>query len=86
MQIMGAVAREYGYRRHFPGLCSDVKAGVYYAVKHLSMLHVRFYSRYGWPGVVAAYNAGSVRWDNTGETVFVNQGYVDKVKAEGGLP
>lgn len=76
MQVMGAVAREYGFRRAFPALCT-ANEGVEYGCKHLARLADRFYQREGWTGVVAAYNAGSPRRVNGGE--FVNQLYVDKV-------
>jgi len=83
MQIMGAVAREYGFAGHFPNLCGV--HGVHYAATHMAMLRDRFLSRYGWPGVVAAYNAGSVRWADSHETRFTNQTYVDKITQAGGL-
>lgn len=77
MQIMGAVARELGFTGQFPGLCSAF-AGVLYGCKHLENLHKRFFERYGWDGVVAAYNAGSPRLV---DRRFQNQEYVDKINS-----
>ena len=48
MQVMGAVAREYGFNEHFPNLCGIL--GLHYGAMHLSMLRDRFFSRYGWEG------------------------------------
>lgn len=74
MQIMGAVAREYGYTDQFSGLW-DPHENIRYGVKHLKRLK----DRYGtWPNTIAAYNAGSPRTKN-GQ--YENQGYVDKVLA-----
>jgi len=74
MQVMGAVAREYGFEHHFPQLC-DPQIGIAYGVMHLQRLRRRYDT---WSAVIAAYNAGSARFDDNGE--FVNQGYVDKVR------
>lgn len=76
MQVMGAVAREHGFIGHFPGLCVPA-TGVHYGALHLASQKRRFFDRFGWPGVVAAYNAGSPI--KTGDK-FNNQGYVDKVE------
>ena len=78
MQVMGAVARENGFDGYFPELCSTDR-GIYYGCKHLASFKKRFFAKYGWAGVVAAYNAGSVRISSTGD--FVNQEYVDKVRS-----
>lgn len=83
MQVMGAVAREYGFDKHFPAL-ADITAGISVGCRHLGMLHGRYINSGGWPAVVAAYNAGSPRYvDKTG--TFINQSYVDKVASYGGL-
>jgi len=74
MQIMGAVAREHGFRGYFPELCGVI--GVQYGTLHLSKLMSRFFDKHGYAGVAAAYNAGSVRFSGGH---FENQGYVDKV-------
>lgn len=75
MQIMGAVARELGYKGFFPGLCGEL--GVEYGVAHFVRLFKRFYNDHGMPGVIAAYNAGSPRYQKG--KGFANQEYVDKV-------
>lgn len=82
MQIMGAVARELGFRGFFPELCNAT--GIVYGVKHFMALHHRFFANHGITGVVAAYNAGSPRYV---KSEFVNQSYVDKVASfvPGGL-
>lgn len=83
MQVMGAVARERGFDgKYFTALCSNQQLGLDIGCRHLVSMHRRFGDPHGWPGAVAAYNAGSVRMD--GER-FVNQGYVDKVRNAGGL-
>lgn len=74
MQIMGAVARELGFRDRFPRLCGP--EGIVYGAKHLQRLQKRFGEK-GLDAVIAAYNAGSPRRDGTGR--FVNEDYVDKV-------
>lgn len=84
LQLMGAVAREYGYKKSFPALCS-IDDGLSCGIHHLVKLRDRFNAKFGWPGVVAAYNAGSPRFMGDGKT-FVNQEYVDKVTAHGGFP
>ncbi|WP_448215293.1 hypothetical protein [Endozoicomonas sp. 2B-B] len=76
MQVMGAVAREHGFRGHFPQLCT-VSDGVFYGCKHLARYRKVYFERYGWKGVAAAYNAGSVRFGS--DCQLVNQNYVDKV-------
>lgn len=79
MQIMGAVAREHGFDEDFPTLC-DPLAGLKLGCRHLVWLHRAYFDRYGWPGVVAAYNAGSPR--RVGGN-WVNQHYVDTVARNG---
>jgi hypothetical protein len=81
MQVMGAVARELGFTAHFPEMCGAL--GVKLGCRYLANLARRFYNRHGWPGVVAAYNAGSVRFAQGG--LFENQVYVDKIAAAGGF-
>lgn len=73
LQIMGATAREIGYRGWLPHLCGP--AGVEWGAKYLKRLH----DRYGnWNDAIAAYNAGSPR---RVDGKYVNQGYVDKINA-----
>jgi len=76
MQVMGAVAREHGFRAHFPRLCQPA-VGVHYGALHLASLKRRF-SKLGTDAVIAAYNAGSPRRQ---QGRYVNQHYVDKVRA-----
>ena len=72
MQVMGAVAREYGYAGPFPQLCDPV-IGLEYGCRHFA----RYVAKYPtWPDAIASYNAGSPR--KTGD-VYVNQTYVDKI-------
>lgn len=76
-QIMGSVAREYGFERWLPELC-DPKTGLQYMCKHLK----KFWIQYGGDqaSVSAAYNGGSARKTEGG--LFVNQVYVDKIHAQ----
>ena len=78
MQVMGAVARERGLDPRIPltVLC-DPTYGLSFGCAHLAALRDRNLAEHGWVGVVAAYNAGSVRHDRDGG--LVNQVYVDKV-------
>lgn len=78
MQVMGAVARERGFdpRVHFPRLCSDPQLGLAYGCAHLAHMRDRWFKEHGWMGVVAAYNAGSVRYRSG---VLENADYVRKV-------
>lgn len=82
MQIMGAVAREYGFEQPFPALCS-YETGVLFGCLHLQKLKERFLEKHGWVGVAAAYNAGSPKYIQGGD--FENQSYVDKVRSNGGF-
>lgn len=79
MQVMGAVAREYGYKDWHPRLC-DIHAGLQYGCAHLSALRDRHYARHGWAGVLAAYNTGQPH-----HSVGAGQAYVLKVAGRGGL-
>lgn len=82
MQVMGAVARELGYRQPFPALCT-IAYGIDIGCQHLSNLRGRFLERHSWFGVAAAYNAGSPRYDDSGK--FVNEDYVTKIAFNGGF-
>lgn len=75
MQIMGEVAREEGFKGDFHELL-EPEVGLYWGCRHLARLKERYWAKYGWNGVLAAYNAGSPRL-NGGK--FVNQKYVDGV-------
>lgn len=83
LQVMGAVAREYGFRGDFTGLCG-AGLGLEYGAMHLHKLRNRFLDKHGWTGVVAAYNAGSPRRIDGGLN-WVNQDYVDRVREMGGF-
>jgi soluble lytic murein transglycosylase-like protein len=80
MQIMGAVARENGFIEPFLPELADPGKNLYIGCKYLKKLKGRWYQQYGWPGVVAAYNAGMPRKGFSGS--FLNQHYVDKVRAQ----
>lgn len=83
MQVMGATARGLGYAGPFLSALADPALGLDYGCKLLASLRDRHLAAHGWPGVVAAYNAGSVRVADSG--AFVNQSYVDKIaRALGG--
>ena len=83
LQVMGAVAREYGFRGDFTELCG-AGPGLEYGAMHLHKLRNRFQDRDGWEGVAAAYNAGSPRRTRAGGP-WVNQEYVDSVRKLGGF-
>lgn len=78
MQLMGALARELGFEGWLPEL-TDEALNLKLGCRHLVNLTRRFGERHGPEGVIAAYNAGSPRKSPAGE--WVNQGYVNKVKA-----
>lgn len=59
-QIMGAVAREYGFRGVFFPQLSDPEVGLEYACRFLR----RLLSRYDQQDAVSAYNAGRPTIDN----------------------
>lgn len=72
MQIMGSVAREHGYVGYLTELV-DPELSLHYGCKHLKLKK----DKYG-PDVsdiYAAYNAGSVRKNNSGQ--YANQRQVD---------
>ena len=76
---MGAVARECGYTGQFlVGLCEPA-INIEIGSRHLLDLSRRYLATAGWPGVVAAYNAGSPRVLENGQ--YENQRYVDAVRA-----
>jgi soluble lytic murein transglycosylase-like protein len=73
MQVMGAVAREYGHEGHC-GLLFKPEIGLDYGCRHLKMYFDKFSD---WKDAVASYNAGSPRKREDGS--YQNQAYVDKV-------
>ncbi|MFZ5658760.1 MAG: lytic transglycosylase domain-containing protein [Pseudomonadota bacterium] len=81
MQVMGAVARERGYRGPYLTELLNPEASIHYGCAHLAHLAKRFLAAHDWPGVIAAYNAGSPRKFATGR--YENQAYVDRVIALG---
>jgi hypothetical protein len=78
MQVMGAVAREYGFDGWLTELCIP-ELGLEYGCKHLK----KKLDLYGGNEMkaAAAYNAGSVRYEPSGVN-FINQGYTNKVHAK----
>jgi len=77
MQVMGQVAREAGFKGRLTDL-KEAATGLDYGCRHLALMRDRHLAKHGWPGVFAAYNAGSPRLGPDGK--FVNQWHVDKVK------
>lgn len=57
MQVMGAVAREYGFTGFLCGLCDPLE-GLHYGCKLLAARRDKYLSASGWSGVIASYNAG----------------------------
>jgi len=79
MQIMGQTAREAGCRNEFiSDLVLRPALGIDMGCRHLKKLEARYFSQHGWAGVIAAYNAGSPRFDRSG--AFVNAAYVYRVR------
>lgn len=76
LQVMGAVARERGFRgKFFTELCASPEVGLRYGALHLAA----YLKRYGNEAdAVAAYNAGSPVKEDDGS--YRNQGYVDRVR------
>lgn len=82
MQVMGATARERGFRGVFLSEMCDPRIGLDWGCCHLDHLTKKHLKVGGWAAVVAAYNAGSPKKEN-GQ--FVNQAYVDKIVRFGGF-
>lgn len=80
LQTMGAVAREHGFRGNFPSLCAQPLLSLKYGIYHLGWLRKRFLEKYGWKGVVAAYNTGGPEF-----TEGAGLAYVTKVANVGGF-
>ena len=81
MQVMGATARELGYRGRFLSKLCDPEFGMEYGCRYLAALHDRFGP--SWETVAAAYNAGSPRRKDDGS--WINQAYIDRIRHYGGL-
>lgn len=77
MQVMGAVARQHGFKGGYLTEMLDPATNIKYGLRHMEWLWGRFFSKYGLDGVIAAYNAGSPRMVGNH---FENQSYVDGVK------
>ncbi len=58
MQPMGAVARERGFAGKFLNALHDPAINLDIGCKHLAAYAKRYLSKYGWPGVMRAYNGG----------------------------
>lgn len=72
MQIMGAVARELGFKGNMPELCGE--AGIKYGCMHLKRQFERWLTM---EDAVSAYNAGAPR--KTAGGLYQNQLYVDAI-------
>lgn len=83
MQLMGQTAREIGYAEPFLARLCEPDFGLEYGCRYLGLLAKRHLDRYGYEGVVAAYNAGSPRKNPDG--FWANQPYVEKIRAAGGF-
>ena len=73
LQLMGANFRQLGFTKSLLD-ASKLEYSVGYAIKHLKILMKKYDKT---EDIVAAYNAGSVRFDGK---QYVNQQYVDKFK------
>ncbi len=74
MQVMGALAREQGFRAHYLTELTDVMTGLHFGCKHFASL--LSWSRSQTNQAIAAYNAGRGGWAS-----LVGQAYVVKVNA-----
>lgn len=74
MQVMGAVARGYGFEGDFPQLC-EPEIGIRFGCQHLANYYLQYQN---WPDTIASYNAGSPR--RLSDATYVNQPYVTKVQ------
>jgi len=77
MQVMGAVARERGFRGPYLPELTQPAVGLTYGCLHLRHLCQRHFSRHGWDGVFAAYNTGGPGH----EPGSAGEAYVRKVRA-----
>ena len=82
LQVMGQVARERGFAGTFLSELCEPTVGLEYGCPHLAKLRDRHLEKWDWEGVAASFNSGSPRRDGGR---WVNQAYVDKVRAAGGL-
>lgn len=80
MQPMGAVARENGFTGKFLSELHDPAVNIAIGVRHLANYARRYLDKYGWPGVLRAYNGGPYACLHK-----TNPEYVAKItKAHGG--
>ena len=80
MQPMGSLARELGFRGPL-GQLLDIPTNLDVGCRHLVELHGKYFPKFGWSGVYAAYNSGSPALDGK---QFKDQAYVDGVIKNGG--
>lgn len=59
MQVMGAVAREHGFKGAYLTELCDPATNLEYGCKTLAALWDRYFARGGWQWVVWSYNAGN---------------------------
>lgn len=83
MQVMGATARWVGYRGVSLGGLLQPEVSLEYGCRYLVYQHERYKRLFCspcWKCATAAYNAGSVRYNEDGS--YRNQRYVDRVDRE----
>lgn len=73
LQVMGAVARELGFRGKFEELGRI--EGINYGARHLRNFYDRHFDQYGLDGVIAAYNCGQPKPEQVPQ-------YIEKVTAQ----
>jgi soluble lytic murein transglycosylase-like protein len=73
MQVMGALAREQGFRAHYLPELTDPMTGLHFGCKHLAGLLA--WTKGNTDQAIAAYNAGRGGWRSE-----AGQRYVTKVK------
>ena len=74
MQIMGAVARERGFKGRYLSALTNPEIGIEYGCKHLKWQYDRYSD---WQDAISAFNQGSNRKTSQGR--YQNQDYVDMV-------
>ena len=76
MQLMGAVARERGFKgKYLPEICTP-EINIQLGCAHLAQYKRRYFDQYGWPGVCRAFNGGGYAAKNN-----TNPEYPKKVLA-----
>lgn len=79
MQVMGAVARERGFRGPWLPAILEARTNLELGCKHLAWLRRQFFDDYGWGGVINAYNAGGPYRSEDGR--WSSHAYVARVQA-----